>query len=281
MARLAVFIDRPLSDREWKGAFAWKIALALAESQHEVLALTTEDPARIELSHPRMTVVRPAPAFSARYFPDWIRALLPFNPDVIHTFALKHPPLLSVWPLINLALAPWPRLRRYSSAFDNRDFLPFERVDLPFEMDLNPAVSTSPITLERPLILIPEAVSRWARPNSDLILLSEFLLKNREYDCHIVGGWGDTVLSDRRTGWSLLRDVGEQVRMADEASLFDFLKLAATSSGLWLRSMRPESWPARLAAHLGRSWSLTTWGEVPEIPTGSPANFLSRLYTQG
>lgn len=277
MARLAVVVDRSPKDEEWKGAFAWKTILSLAESQHEVLALTTLDPAEIELQHPRLTVARPSAHFGPKDFPHWLRAWIQFNPDVIHTFALKKPARFHFWPLINLSLQPFTRLRKFSSVFDPSDYAPFPKIDMPFEWELQPFTAAPE---ERPFIVIPEPVSRWSRPMIDLILLNEFLMRHRELDCHIVGGWGEMALSERRTGWQTLQDVSDQIHMGRGVTLFDFIHLVTKSSGLWLNGLSPQSFPARIAGHVGRTWSLTTWGEVPELSAGSPANFLSRLYSQ-
>ena len=42
---------------------------ALAESQHQVLVLTTLDPATIDVAHPRLTIARPAPSWRADNLP--------------------------------------------------------------------------------------------------------------------------------------------------------------------------------------------------------------------
>ncbi len=67
MARVLVFTDRTPDDDDWKGAFAWGLIRALAESQHQVLVLTTAEPELIGVSHPRLTVGRPAPNWGAQH----------------------------------------------------------------------------------------------------------------------------------------------------------------------------------------------------------------------
>lgn len=285
MARLAVIVDRPPHDPEWKGSVAWNIIRSLAESQHEVLALTTCDLAEIDVDHPRLNVARPAPSFGLRHLAKWLRAVLQFQPQVVHTFALRAsgPRALTVWPMLESALSVMPRVKRFSTALSESDLLPFRNVEAPFEL---PAVA-APIAAEfgaKPAtstaILVPAPVSEWHRWQESVLLLNEFLLSNREVNIEIIGGWGDLPLTDRRAGWRMLENVTQQVHMKEPMRFDHFVEAARNSGGIWLRALQPNSWRALSAAHVARSFSLTTWGDVPEVKLGSAANFLSRLYSQ-
>ncbi len=295
MSRLALLTDRSPNDSEWKGHFAWNIILALAESQHEVLALTTLDPANIEVSHSRLTVIRPAAGWGLIYSPKWIRALFQFRPEIVHTFSLmpnKTPKAFTIWPLLESALSAMPRIRRYSTSLSSSDFAPFRPIETPLELQNSGGqaevsgirdAGSSPSAAHNPnsgSVIIPGAVSEWHRPQADLLLLNEFLLSNREVHVHVVGGWGDWTLSERRAGWQVLEEVQSQVHMGPAVDFTAFVDLARSSQGLWLRSFHENSWRSLVAAHVARHLSLTTWGEVPELNVGSSANFLSRLYTQ-
>jgi hypothetical protein len=274
---LAVIVDRPPDDPEWKGAIAWNIILSLAESQHEVLALTTCDLSEIEISHPRLNMARPAPSFSLRHLPKWLRAIFQFQPEVIHTFALKlqGPRALTVWPLLESGLSVMPRVRRFSTALSDSDLLPFPAVSAPFELPSGTATGEKSST-----VLIPAAVSEWPRWQESLLLLNEFLMSNRELHVEILGGWGDLPLSDRRNGWQMLENVVQQVHMRDALSFTEFIEAARVSGGIWLRSLPSNSWRALVATYTAKELGLPTWGDLPELKTGSTANFLSRLYSQ-
>jgi len=295
MARLAVVVDRAPGDLEWKGSFVWDIILSLAEAQHEVLALSPSSIGVIEVSHPRLNVAQPAKSFSVRYFGRWFRALFQFQPDVIHTFALKPATgrfaelktnALTVWPMLEGAFKVMPRMRKFSTAFSIEDFAPFERIHAPLDL---PAENSVASTAERSTgpgtsgatntVIIPAAVSEWRSPIESMLLLNEFLLSSKEMHAHIVGGWGDTPLSERRAGWKTLENVNQQVHMGDPVDLPGLMTLARGSAGVWLRSLRIDSWSALVAAHLAQKFSLPTWGEVPALNAGSTANYLSRLYT--
>ena len=290
MARLAVLTDRAPNDSEWKGHFAWNIILSLAESQHEVLALTTLDPASIEVAHSRLTVVRPAAGWSLLHSPKWIRALFQFRPEIVHTFSLKPtktPKALTIWPLLESALSAMPRIRRYSTSLSNSDFAPFRGIETPLELQhtsrIQDTVNSIQDTEQQPNIgsvIVPGAVSEWHRPQSDLLLLNEFLLSNRETHAHVIGGWGDWTLSERRSGWKTLEEVQSQVTMGPALDFAGFVELARTSRGFWLRCFHGNSWRSLVAAHVARQLTLATWGEVPQLNVGSSANFLSRLYSQ-
>jgi hypothetical protein len=86
LARLAVFTDRLPNDPSWKGAYTWEIIRGLAESQHEVLVFTTHDPEQIPLTHPRLTVARPAPAFTVDSLPRWSQRVITLPPEFIQKF---------------------------------------------------------------------------------------------------------------------------------------------------------------------------------------------------
>lgn len=286
MARLAVLVDRPPHDPEWKGTVAWNIILALAEAQHEVLALTTCDLNQIEVQHPRLNMARPASSFGLQYIPRWLRAIFQFQPQVIHTFGLKNkgPKALTVWPMLESGLSVMPNIRRYSTAFSEEDLVPFKAVTAPFELPLtHESVRTEDSAnnnSDSSKIIIPAPVSEWPRWQESILLLNEFLLTNRELNVQIIGGWGDLTLSDRRAGWQLLENVVQQVHMTEPMDFTRFTHLAKKSGGIWLRPLAASSWRAVAAAHVAKNFALPTWGDLPNITSGSTANFLSRLYSQ-
>jgi hypothetical protein len=283
MARLAVLIDRPPRDSEWKGAVAWNIILSLAESQHEVLALTTCELGEIDIDHPRLNVARPAPSFGLQHLPKWLRAIFQFQPEVVHTFALRPvrgPRALTVWPMLEGGLSVLPRVRRFSTALSDSDLLPFSTVSPPLELPI-PSVESRAVTPSAPRssVLIPAPVSEWHGWQGGVLMLNEFLQSNRQLHVEILGGWGDLSLSERRTGWRLLEHVNQQVHMRDSLSFEEFVAAARSSGGLWLRGLRPTSWRALVAAHVVQEFGLPTWGDLADVRTGSTANFLSRLYS--
>ena len=104
MSRVLVFSDRLPTDPSWKGACTWEIIRALAEAHHEVTVFTTQSPELIPITHPRLTVARPASSFGVDKMGRWAQALLALRPEVIHTFALQKSntwPSLSVWPYLD------------------------------------------------------------------------------------------------------------------------------------------------------------------------------------
>ncbi len=286
MARLAVLIDRPPQDPEWKGAMAWNIILSLAESQHEVLALTTCDLGEIEIAHPRLNMARPASSFGLQHLPKWLRAIFQFQPQVVHTFALKNhrARALTVWPMLESGLNVMRGVQRYSTSFSDEDLSPFKEVSAPLELPLPlDSARTEEIfsrRLESTNIVVPAPVSEWPRWQASLLLLNEFLLNHRELHVAIIGGWGDLTLSDRRAGWNILEHVVQQVHMTEPMTFEKFVHFARQSGGIWLRPLAPNSWRTLAAAHIAKTFSLPTWGDVPDLQTGSTANFLSRLYSQ-
>ncbi len=278
MARLIAMVDRPPADKEWKGAFAWKMILALAESQHEVLALTTLDPAEIEIAHPRLTVANPAPTWRLNHSAAWLKAILQFQPEVLHSFGISRmtgPSALTIWPYLGRARDLFPRLRAYSTVFDEDDFAPFEPIKTPldffFEGEQDEAKSTHWI--------IPMPVSRWIKPKLELLMLADHLEQNPDREVMIIGGWGNYPVRERRAGWAYLKQVRSRIHMCPEMDFQGFLRLARNSAGFWLRSMPPTSWTARVSALVAENFHLPVIGSVAQLQAGSSANFLSRLYS--
>lgn len=282
MARVAVILDRSPQDPEWKGAFAWDIVLALAESQHEVLALTPLDPASIEVAHPRLTVVRPAPGFELLHFAKWLRALLQFRPEILHTFALSPPRALNIWPLVEPALKAMPHIRRYSTALGEEDFTPFETVRPPLEF--SPVQSARAVTPAEGTasgdLIVPAPVDAWERPQVGLLMLADFLMNSPAVNAFIIGGWGGCTLSERREGWSHLSEVAARVHMLEPLNWRQFVQRLTSAKGLWLKALKANSWTALASAHVAAPLGLPVWGESPHLHSGSSANFLSRLYSQ-
>ncbi|HMN69983.1 MAG TPA: hypothetical protein PKC28_15685, partial [Bdellovibrionales bacterium] len=126
MARVLVFVDRAPGDPEWKGAFAWDLIRGLAESQHQVLALTILDPSEVDISHPRLTIARPAPSWNVMFAPRFLRAVIGFRPEIVHSIGLRSArgfAPLTVWPILNSACVALPGMRRFSTFFDEKDLL--------------------------------------------------------------------------------------------------------------------------------------------------------------
>lgn len=318
MARILAIVDRRPDDPDWKGAAAWKMIHSLAESQHEVRVLTTEDPAVIHWAHPRLTVTRPSRSWSATELPKLMQAIWSFQPEVIHSFSLRTSslwPALSVWPWLSGLTKVLPNTRRWSTLFDSTDLQPKDATfpwhvgghgltvpsravretlrrsflgtieTLPLDLDVVEPMITSPSTgtIEPPFALIPAPVNRWRNPWEDLRRLAEFLRQNPELKVLIVGGWGEFSPSRRKKGWLILSGVMSQVRMTDPLSLAQLLPYARTADRLWLEPLDVSSWTATVAFELARSLDKEVHalsGAPPPRTEGSAANFLSRLYTQ-
>ncbi len=285
MARLVTLADRAPTDVEWKGAVVWKTILSLAEAQHEVLALTTLDPSAIEVAHPRLTIVQPAPGFGLRYLGRWLRALLQYQPEIVHTFGLRRPGRFSSWPALAQTLMAFPGLQRYSTVFSDEDYAPFAKISAPFDAaDFAVGGSESPaefaVGSPAPFLIVPAPVSEWQKPMLDLLLLGDYLEHNSGVEAHIVGGWGpDFGLSERREGWLAFGPLSQRVRMLPDFHFQNFVGLARSSRGLWMRALRANSWRAYVSSHVAQALQLPTIGSVAQLNSGSPANFLSRLYS--
>ncbi len=347
MARLLVFADREPGDAEWKGSVVWDTIQSLAEAHHEVLALTPLDLSLLEsVSHPRLTLAQPAPSFGLRYMGRWLRAILQFQPQIVHTFALRgdRPPdtggsmrksdmngrrefsgvwasalrladQVSAWPAMVQSLNAFPGVQRWSTVLDERDFAPFRVVRSPLELrvlgarsgsdeeraagdeshewldslpqDLSDSTSGlvspsdhSPLFPFANYLVIPAPVSEWSRPQVDLLMLVDFLENNADIGACVVGGWGDWDLRQRRDGWNLLGALSARVHLTAPMNLDGLASLAQMSRGLWLRPLAPSSWRAIVAHRLADTFSLPTHGTpARSLPSGSTANFLSRLYS--
>jgi hypothetical protein len=314
MSKLLILTDRHPRDRDWKGAFAWDLIRGLAESQHQVLVLTTTDPKTIEVAHPRLTIARPAPSWRADNLPRFLQAILSFQPDVIHTFhpgQTKRFSALTIWPYLHSACFVLPRMRRFSTFFENQDLLAKdpalswhqgsergnaitaaqarrlnERLKIP--VDVLPLEMELPRTLEddedsswvdSKYILVPAPVSAWTHPQVDLNSLRQFLLNHPEWSARIVGGWGDLPLSERRTGWQELMTVADRVSLLDGIDIVEFSRQLREAQAVWLETLDPDRWAFVLAAHMAETVGKTIYGAKPMLESGSPANFLSRLYS--
>lgn len=287
MARLLTFADRGPLDVEWKGAVVWKTILSLAETHHEVLALTTLPLETVEsISHPRLTIASPAPDFAITRVARWMRAFLQFQPEIVHTFGLRAPPRFSCWPVLAQAVSAFPRLQHYSTVFSDSDFAPFERVSAPFDPeDFNARdIGSNEAAVEfdncsRNFYIVPAPVSEWQKPLVDLLMLADFLENNPAINVCVVGGWGSFDLRERKQGWNLLGPLSARVQMLPDLRFEDFVALTRKSRGLWLRSVPYRSWRALVASHVADALSLPIIGTVAQLHSGSAANFLSRLYS--
>lgn len=310
MARVLVFTDRTPDDDDWKGAFAWGLIRALAESQHQVLVLTTAEPELIRITHPRLTIGRPAPNWGAQHLPKFVQGLIMFRPDVIHTFALKKsrlPSALTIWPYLHGACQVFPRLKRFSGFFEENDLSEKDssllwhkgsqsgvvfttpqqralnerfnlRADvLPVELELTSEFGRN---VSETALLVPAPVSDWKNAEHDLKKLAEFLIASPSVHAKIVGGWGALPLSERRSGWQHLLPVGERVKMLESMSFEDFLKEAKEADSLWLECLPADSWRHVIAAFVGEGLGRILHGHRPLLQQGSTANFLNRLYSQ-
>lgn len=316
MARLLVFADRAPGDVEWKGDLVWSTILSLAEAHHEVLAVTPIDLNLLEgISHPRLNLARPAPSFAARFLGRWLRAVLQFQPEIVHSFSLRSDSAvqpgsglmaglidrISAWPALVQALNAFPRVQRWSTVFDERDFAPFPTVRAPLELegvlkgrrtDSLKLAPQSDGSLEEPtqtrcpdlpfpdFIVVPAPVSEWARPQVDLLMLADFLENNSEVGACIVGGWGDFGLRERRDGWESLGSLSARVHLLPELDLLGLSSVARQSRGIWLRALAPSAWRTLVSFQLAELLALPIHGSPSRpLPSGSSANFLSRLYS--
>jgi hypothetical protein len=267
---------------------------------------TTEDPEKISVVHPRLTVARPAPSWGVERLPRFAQALIQFRPEVIHTFALKPTrlwPKLTLWPYLEALCQVLPGVRRVSTFFDAEDFTaldwhraadrwtvfstaaseiarahfagPIEHVPV----DEVLATESSAHEGERGFLFVPAPVSEWPEPEVQLLRLAETLHRNPEMKAWINGGWGDWGTSQRRQGWQRLSSVRERVRLIEAQSLSGLVERTRACSALWMESMRPESWRALLTSRLAQQFGRELiGGEAPVLRAGSTANSLSRLY---
>jgi hypothetical protein len=310
MAKLAVLTDRGPSDLDWKGAYIWKVILSLAESQHEVLVLTPLDPELIPLTHPRLTVIRPAVSWRLDHLTKWLMALLQFRPEVIHTFAPLNSSqwsFASIWPYLNSALSLLPDVKRVCTLFEISDFdskQPFWAwlkgaeqwtVFTPEQADLSRALFKGKVTLaplegETPpakaddgaerFLIVPAPVDQWRHPTVDLFTLADHLQIHPDTHVEIVGGWGRMSARHRREGWEILQSVSARIKMRDHLTLDAFKNRVAASSGLWLRALNPDNWTYYQSVQIAAGLGKPIFGVKPQLNVGSTANFLSRLYSQ-
>lgn len=308
MARLAVLTDRSPDDPDWKGAYAWEIIRALAESQHEVAVFTTIAPETIGITHPRLTVARPAPSWALSGVTGWAAALLNFRPEIIHSFALTRAPIwpaLTVWPYLEAIVRVLPGVMRVSTCFEAEDFaaVPWRsdrwtvfdsgtapegkssRVDV-LPLEIWPAWSEAGVsaTEENGIgpadTLVPAPVSEWNEPERQFALLTDHLIRHPGATVHINGGWGSLPLSDRRRAWRSLAAVAARIRLLEPMPLGRFVDGVRSAERLWLDELRPGSWRFLLSAHLARAFNKELIGpaRAPGSESGSAANSLSRLY---
>jgi|GEM_PF-5031255 len=308
MARVLVLTDRHPLDPDWKGAVAWNLILSLSESQHQVLVLTTQDPETIPISHPRLTIARPAKSWDARQLPKFLQGILLFRPEVIHTFAVKPSRLwkgLSIWPYLHTACRLIPGLQRFSTVFESSD-LPENDPSWAWHMgsrrtvvfsgeqklameNRNRSAEVSPLEIEAPTefddeepgvpyILVPAPVSEWNNPQRDLLMLARHLEQNPDLHAHVSGGWGDWPTSSRRIAWSKMMPVADRLHMLEPLSLPQVVREARRARSLWCEPLVQDSWRSLLAAQLARALNVPAQGGRPALDQGSTANFLSRLF---
>lgn len=308
MARVLVLTDRHPLDSDWKGAVAWKLILALSEAQHQVLVLTTLDPETISITHPRLTIARPAKTWDARQLPKFLQGILLFKPEVIHTFALKPSRLwktLTIWPYLNGACRILPGLRRFSTVFEADDLPETDpswawhlgsRRTVVFSEEqkralekLNRRAEVSPLELEppavlnretaaEPYVLVPAPVGEWTHPQRDLLLLTRYLEDHPGTHARVAGGWGDWPTSSRRIAWAKMMAVAPRLHMLEPLSLPELMREAAGAETLWCEPLASDSWRSLLSAELARALNLPRRGGRPALSSGSPTNFLSRLF---
>ncbi len=310
MARLLVLTDRAPNDPDWKGALTWQIILSLAESQHEVLVATPLPLESIELTHPRLTVTRPLNSWRVDQIGKLGRILITYQPEIIHTFALKTErlwPSLTVWPYAAAICKAMPRLRRFSTLFDDDDLQEndanvqwhkdstaitvfSENHRLRVERALDRPTQILPLEFELgkdslpagPVCLIPAPVSEWLNPLQSLLRFAKFAAGNPELSFKVIGGWGQWTGRERKEGWRLIGEVGHRVSMLEPLNFDDFRELLLGASSVWLEALDPYAWKFQLAAHLSHELNKKLYypGSRPtSLETGSTANSLSRLYS--
>lgn len=308
MARVLILTDRHPEDADWKGAMAWSLIRSLCESQHQVLVLTTLDPESISISHPRLTLARPAPSWAVSHLPQFIQAIMLFNPDVIHTFALKPSRLwknLTLWPYLNVGCRILPRAKRFSIVFEASDlsaedaslvwlqgseqtvvFSPEHKAALaeklgpsieisPFEIDMRPEHSREK---DHPFILVPAPVGEWRNPQRDLLMLAKHLSENPDLHAYIAEGWGDWPASSRRQAWAKMMNIADRLHMLEPMTFSGLLSQAARAQALWCEPLLKDSWRDLIASHVSQSLNIPAYGLRPALAMGSTANFLSRLF---
>jgi hypothetical protein len=308
VAKLLVLTDRNPNDYEWKGAFAWDLIRSLAESQHQVLVLTTEDLDEINVTHPRLTVARPAKSWGLQYLPKFLQAILLYQPEVICTLSprsgiqLKG---LTIWPYLDAALNVLPKIKRYSALFESDDtiqnpsvlawhkgakscvvFTSGHRQDLRQEIEGEILVSPFEIQLplqdiepsEHPYLLVPAPVSEWSERGKHLQALRDHLIHNPGLHARINGGWGDLPAAEKRSAWQSLMPVADRLHLLEPLTWPQVVAQAQGAAGFWLDGIPADSWRdviSRFAAsQLGKSLPENR----PALPAGSTVNFLSRLF---
>lgn len=308
MARLLVLTDRLPGDLDWKGAFTWDLIRSLAESQHQVLALTTEDPGEFNVSHPRLTIARPGKSWGVQYLPKFLQAILLFQPDVVCTITPKNSLQLkglTIWPYLQSALMVLPKIQRFSALFETKDteknqsslswhkgtnacvvFTSSHRRDLrvlhegnimisPFEMSLPQLESEYS---ETRYLLIPASVSEWTNPAENLQRLHDHLVKNPRLQVRINGGWGDMTAGEKRTAWQTLMPVADRLQLLEPLSFTEMIKQAKGAEGFWLEAIPADSWRDVVSRFVAQQLGKQLPENRPALAAGSTANFLSRLF---
>lgn len=281
MARILALTDRAPDDPEWKGAFAWKTIHSLAESQHEVRVVTPLSLESIAWAHPRLTVTQPVTSWMAIEIANLTRAVMTFQPEIIHTFVLKPNtlwPVLTVWPWLSGIGRVLPRAQRWSLFLDDDDERSKDAAMIWHRESRR--VDNLPVDLEFPreprtvlpygeFTLVPAPVDEWESPREGLRRLAADLSRSPGMKAVIVGGWGKLPVSERRVGWGLLSRQLNQVHMTEPLSLDEFLNHAEQARTLWTEPLKRGSWRLKVS----EAFTGHTTGT-------SAANFLSRLYMQ-
>jgi hypothetical protein len=85
MSKICFLTDRLPTDNDPFSALIWNQFRILAESQHDVLVISSGPaPKDLVWQHPRLQIVEPFPNWSLRYLPRFIKLLAYHKPDVLH-----------------------------------------------------------------------------------------------------------------------------------------------------------------------------------------------------
>lgn len=308
MAKVLVLTDRTPLDHEWKGAFGWDLIRSLAESQHQVLVLTTEDLDQIHVSHPRLTVARPAKSWGLQYLPKFIQAVFMFQPEVIFTLspkAGKNFSGLTIWPYLDAAISVMPKIQRYYALLESDDVrsnpsalawtrgskscVVFSGVHRQSLREVhNGEILVSPFEMHIPegerehfdysFVVVPAPVSEWSERGRYLQSLRDYLNSNPSLHAHVIGGWGDLPAQEKRSAWQALMPVADRLHLLEPLTWPQMVSQARSSQGFWLDGIAPDSFRDIVSRFASLQLGKSLPAHRPALPSGSTANFLSRLF---